>query len=131
MPFHLLPPYLFSISNVGTLIGTHYHIQGRELYSGFTALRCMFNRVGAHELASTRSASHALLFHLSEYVTFNANVNIFSRLSSEHDGDGNTCNRTSYFIMAPSSAPVQNQNPWKFSQCSVDYFTTFINKLNQ
>lgn len=29
------------------------------------------------------------------------------------------------------SRPVQNQNPWKFSTCSVNYFTTFIIKLNQ
>lgn len=101
-PFHLLPAYLFSIANV-TPINTDLHVHGRELYSYFTACRCM----------------------IVCWFFF------FSRLSAKHDGDGNTCNGTSYFIMASFSEPVQNQNPWKFSPCSVDYFTTFINKLNQ
>uniref|UniRef100_K1QQE9 ADAM family mig-17 n=1 Tax=Magallana gigas TaxID=29159 RepID=K1QQE9_MAGGI len=52
-------------------------------------------------------------------------------LSAEHDGTGNSCNSADSYIMAAVAGPVQNQNPWKFSTCSVNYFTTFINKLNQ
>lgn len=52
-------------------------------------------------------------------------------LSAQHDGVGNTCNGSDFYIMAPFSGPVQNQNPWRFSSCSVVYFTTFINKLNE
>ncbi|XP_065931588.1 uncharacterized protein [Magallana gigas] len=52
-------------------------------------------------------------------------------LSAEHDGTGNFCNSADYYIMAAVGGPVENQNPWKFSTCSVNYFTTFINKLNQ
>ncbi|XP_052722475.1 zinc metalloproteinase-disintegrin-like VLAIP-A [Crassostrea angulata] len=52
-------------------------------------------------------------------------------LGAEHDGTGNSCNRADSYIMAAVSGSVQNQNPWKFSTCSVNYFTTNINKLNQ
>lgn len=52
-------------------------------------------------------------------------------LGAGHDGFGNTCNSSDFYIMASYSTPVQNQNPWKFSSCSVNYFTTFINKLNR
>uniref|UniRef100_A0A8W8KVH0 Peptidase M12B domain-containing protein n=1 Tax=Magallana gigas TaxID=29159 RepID=A0A8W8KVH0_MAGGI len=52
-------------------------------------------------------------------------------LGAEHDGTGNSCNSADSYIMAAVSGSVQNQNPWKFSTCSVNYFTTNINKLNQ
>lgn len=52
-------------------------------------------------------------------------------LGAQHDGSGNACDSDDSYIMSAVSRPVQNQNPWKFSTCSVNYFTTFINKLNQ
>ncbi|XP_070174040.1 metalloprotease mig-17-like [Littorina saxatilis] len=47
-------------------------------------------------------------------------------LTSEHDGDGNTCTTGSY-IMKASSEPhsASNQN-FRFSACSVAYFSTFL-----
>ncbi|XP_061165279.1 A disintegrin and metalloproteinase with thrombospondin motifs 14-like [Saccostrea echinata] len=52
-------------------------------------------------------------------------------LSAKHDGSGNSCNSDDAFVMAPSTIPVDNQNPWKFSACSTYYFTNYINKLNR
>nr|XP_034302725.1 uncharacterized protein LOC117681592 isoform X2 [Crassostrea gigas] len=52
-------------------------------------------------------------------------------LGAQHDGSGNACDSDDSYIMSAVSRPVQNQNPWKFSTCSVNYFTTFINKLIQ
>nr|XP_034302728.1 uncharacterized protein LOC105320025 [Crassostrea gigas] len=100
-----------------------------------------------YDLTSDGSSSNAGLAYLSEMCADNsvsvvedqfdfrvlttAAHELGHGLSAKHDGGGNTCNGSSYFIMASFSEPVQNQNPWKFSPCSVDYFTTFINKLNQ
>lgn len=59
----------------------------------------------------------------SHYVLF--------RLGADHDGSNNACTSSDYFIMASVSAAVNNQNPWKFSTCSIDYFTAYINDLNR
>ncbi|XP_062584913.1 uncharacterized protein LOC134246545 [Saccostrea cucullata] len=45
-------------------------------------------------------------------------------LSAIHDG------ADSSYIMAASSSPPQNTNPWKFSSQSTSSFTTYINSLN-
>ncbi|XP_067664367.1 metalloprotease mig-17-like [Haliotis asinina] len=50
-------------------------------------------------------------------------------LSALHDGDSNICNGSESFIMAPSlGVPPRSQasHPWLFSNCSSDYFTTFL-----
>ncbi|XP_062584912.1 uncharacterized protein LOC134246543 [Saccostrea cucullata] len=52
-------------------------------------------------------------------------------LSAEHDGSNNACSGNDAYIMAATSVPVDNQNPWKFSICSTNYFTSFIDKLNR
>ncbi|XP_061165278.1 uncharacterized protein LOC133174219 isoform X2 [Saccostrea echinata] len=52
-------------------------------------------------------------------------------LSAAHDGINNSCNGNDAYIMAATSVPMDNQNPWKFSICSTNYFTSFINKLNR
>nr|XP_022324397.1 A disintegrin and metalloproteinase with thrombospondin motifs 6-like isoform X2 [Crassostrea virginica] len=52
-------------------------------------------------------------------------------LGADHDGSNNACTSSDYFIMASVSAAVNNQNPWKFSTCSIDYFTAYINDLNR
>nr|XP_022324371.1 location of vulva defective 1-like isoform X2 [Crassostrea virginica] len=52
-------------------------------------------------------------------------------LGAVHDGDNNTCTSADAYIMATTSIPVDNQNPWKFSICSVSYFTAYIKKLNE
>ena len=51
-----------------------------------------------------------------------------------HDGDSNNCKAVDQFIMA--SAPGQlNEanfyNPYKFSPCSIQYFKTYIQKLDE
>ncbi|XP_022324387.2 uncharacterized protein LOC111125156 [Crassostrea virginica] len=52
-------------------------------------------------------------------------------LGAEHDGLNNACASSDSYIMAAVSSPVDNRNPWKFSSCSVNYFTTYINQLNR
>ncbi|XP_071106639.1 A disintegrin and metalloproteinase with thrombospondin motifs 18-like [Haliotis cracherodii] len=50
-------------------------------------------------------------------------------LSALHDGDGNSCDGTAKFIMAPSlGIPPRSQasNPWLFSTCSIAYFRVFL-----
>ncbi|CAL1534750.1 unnamed protein product [Lymnaea stagnalis] len=52
-------------------------------------------------------------------------------MSARHDGENNTCSFNDHFIMAaiaPSSQDAVNQNPWKFSSCSAQYFTEYISK---
>lgn len=55
----------------------------------------------------------------------------FNSLSAEHDGTGNACSGSDAFIMSATSVIVDNTNPWKFSSCSTNYFTTYINLLNR
>ncbi|CAG2242521.1 unnamed protein product [Mytilus edulis] len=53
-------------------------------------------------------------------------------LGAQHDGTTNLCSSSDAYIMASSSNPQQGStatNPWKFSQCSTDYFTSRINNL--
>ncbi|CAC5419010.1 unnamed protein product [Mytilus coruscus] len=54
-------------------------------------------------------------------------------LSAMHDGDGNSCSGTDAYIIAYSNSPQQDPNkatnPWKFSTCSIDYFTSKIDTL--
>lgn len=51
-------------------------------------------------------------------------------LSAKHDGEENLCRSTDRYIMAGGSYPQTEANllnPWQFSVCSANYFTTFIN----
>ncbi|VDI33724.1 Hypothetical predicted protein, partial [Mytilus galloprovincialis] len=55
-------------------------------------------------------------------------------LSASHDGEGNGCSFGDAYIMASSSSPQTPgsaiaTNPWKFSSCSTDYFTAYIDTL--
>ncbi|XP_059142197.1 A disintegrin and metalloproteinase with thrombospondin motifs 6-like [Physella acuta] len=56
-------------------------------------------------------------------------------LSSNHDGDGNTCYSTDRYIMASSrnytETPETKLNPWKFSTCSASYFSGYVSTLLQ
>ena len=66
-------------------------------------------------MLNTTVTSHYLLF----------------RLGADHDGSNNACTSSDNFIMASVTAAGNNQNPWKFSTCSIDYFTAYINDLNR
>lgn len=55
---------------------------------------------------------------------------IGSSLSASHDGDGNGCSGNDDYIMASGVGVPDNTNPWKFSTCSINYFTTYIDSLN-
>lgn len=53
-------------------------------------------------------------------------------LGARHDMDGNTCLTFERYIMTSRfrfSSARTAQNPWKFSSCSVEYFSDFINDL--
>ncbi|XP_063412645.1 A disintegrin and metalloproteinase with thrombospondin motifs 20-like [Mytilus trossulus] len=55
-------------------------------------------------------------------------------LSASHDGEGNGCSFSDAYIMASSSSPQTPgsaiaTNPWKFSSCSTNYFTAYIDTL--
>ncbi|XP_059162424.1 A disintegrin and metalloproteinase with thrombospondin motifs like [Physella acuta] len=53
-------------------------------------------------------------------------------LSAQHDGEGNNCSVTDRYIMAGSSTTETTAtmfNPWRFSNCSISYFTTYVNSL--
>ncbi|CAG2233331.1 unnamed protein product [Mytilus edulis] len=55
-------------------------------------------------------------------------------LSASHDGEGNGCSFSDAYIMASSSSPQTPgsaiaTNPWKFSSCSSNYFTAYIDTL--
>ncbi|CAC5383740.1 unnamed protein product [Mytilus coruscus] len=55
-------------------------------------------------------------------------------LSASHDGEGNGCSFSDAYIMASSSSPQTPgsaiaTNPWKFSSCSTNYFTSYIDTL--
>ncbi|XP_055889858.1 uncharacterized protein LOC106080032 isoform X2 [Biomphalaria glabrata] len=51
-------------------------------------------------------------------------------LSAKHDGDGNDCSNSDRYIMSSgdfmTQTPETKYNPWLFSACSVNYFTTFV-----
>lgn len=52
-------------------------------------------------------------------------------LGASHDGEGNSCRKDAYFIMAATNQPsMGNPNPWRFSSCSVDYFHKTIRRLD-
>ncbi|CAC5368031.1 unnamed protein product [Mytilus coruscus] len=52
-------------------------------------------------------------------------------LGASHDGEGNSCRKDAYFIMAATNQPsMGNPNPWRFSSCSVDYFHQTIRRLD-
>ncbi|KAK0060318.1 A disintegrin and metalloproteinase with thrombospondin motifs 5, partial [Biomphalaria pfeifferi] len=53
-------------------------------------------------------------------------------LSAKHDGEENTCPWTDRYLMAPTSSwstEATSQNPWRFSNCTVDYIVTFVTKI--
>ncbi|CAG2229952.1 unnamed protein product [Mytilus edulis] len=55
-------------------------------------------------------------------------------LGASHDGDGNECSFNDSYIMASSNGPQEPgsdtaTNPWKFSSCSTNYFTNYIDTL--
>ncbi|KAK6986942.1 A disintegrin and metalloproteinase with thrombospondin motifs 7, partial [Biomphalaria glabrata] len=54
-------------------------------------------------------------------------------LSAKHDGDGNSCSKYDRYIMSSGEfreqTPETIYNPWQFSSCSVNYFTTFLTKI--
>ncbi|XP_055887584.1 uncharacterized protein LOC106068867 isoform X4 [Biomphalaria glabrata] len=54
-------------------------------------------------------------------------------LSAKHDGDGNSCSKYDRYIMSSGEfrkqTPETKYNPWQFSSCSVNYFTTFLTKI--
>ncbi|CAL1534736.1 unnamed protein product [Lymnaea stagnalis] len=50
-------------------------------------------------------------------------------LSANHDGDYNSCSSLDHYIMAWSlihDSDATKLNPWKFSICSITYFTNYI-----
>ncbi|KAI8792439.1 ADAM family mig-17, partial [Biomphalaria glabrata] len=51
-------------------------------------------------------------------------------LSAKHDGDGNDCSNSDRYIMNNGlnrkQTPETKFNPWRFSTCSVKYFTKFL-----
>nr|XP_022324380.1 A disintegrin and metalloproteinase with thrombospondin motifs 6-like isoform X7 [Crassostrea virginica] len=52
-------------------------------------------------------------------------------LGAMHDEYDNKCFKSDAYIMAPSAGVPVNTNPWKFSPCSTNEFTTYINSLNK
>ncbi|KAI8740988.1 A disintegrin and metalloproteinase with thrombospondin motifs 7, partial [Biomphalaria glabrata] len=92
---------ILGVSNTGTICRTDGSsstvVENREGYSTSTI------DTAAHELAHS--------------------------LSARHDGDNNPCNPSERYIMgAPESVkkPGNEYNPWRFSPCSVSYFTSFL-----
>ncbi|XP_055887106.1 uncharacterized protein LOC106053118 isoform X2 [Biomphalaria glabrata] len=52
-------------------------------------------------------------------------------LSAKHDGEKNACKTSDRYIMGSTHAvkkPGTEFNPWRFSSCSVTYFTRFLRK---
>jgi hypothetical protein len=50
-------------------------------------------------------------------------------LSAEHDGTSNACTAEDNFIMSPgtqTSSPGSERNAWVFSNCSINYFDTYL-----
>ncbi|XP_055888614.1 uncharacterized protein LOC106052213 isoform X4 [Biomphalaria glabrata] len=56
-------------------------------------------------------------------------------LSAKHDGDGNSCSKYDRYIMSSGEfwkqTPETKYNPWRFSSCSVNYFTTFLTEFDR
>ncbi|PVD33634.1 hypothetical protein C0Q70_04892 [Pomacea canaliculata] len=53
-------------------------------------------------------------------------------LGALHDGNGNNCSSADRYIMSTGSQlenDANKYNPWHFSNCSIQYFQNFINKL--
>ncbi|XP_055887586.1 uncharacterized protein LOC106073612 isoform X2 [Biomphalaria glabrata] len=54
-------------------------------------------------------------------------------LSAKHDGDGNSCSKFDRYIMSSGvlskQTPETKYNPWQFSSCSVNNFTTFLTEF--
>ncbi|ESN99470.1 hypothetical protein HELRODRAFT_163020 [Helobdella robusta] len=70
-----------------------------------------------------------------QYATIEtASHEIGHNLGAWHDGSNNTCGASDQFIMSPAPGSLTNQtfnNPFTFSQCSINYFRNYIAKLDQ
>jgi len=54
-------------------------------------------------------------------------------LGAYHDGQANECSSDDQYIMAKAPTTLSDSNllhPYQFSQCSIKYFRTYLNKLN-
>ena len=62
---------------------------------------------------------------------YNVSLSSILSLGAMHDEYDNKCFKSDAYIMAPSAGVPVNTNPWKFSSCSTNEFTTYINSLNK
>ncbi|ESN99471.1 hypothetical protein HELRODRAFT_163021 [Helobdella robusta] len=73
--------------------------------------------------------------NFGQYATIEtASHEIGHNLGAWHDGSDNTCGASDQFIMSPAPGSLTNQtfnNPFTFSQCSINYFRNYIAKLDQ
>ena len=73
--------------------------------------------------------------NLDIYTSLTAAHEIGHNLGAYHDGEENMCLKSDGYIMASSSPYYINKTVnvrfWKFSNCSLDYFDAFIQRLNR
>ena len=74
----------------------------------------------------------SIIYVSSSQMIFNEIQYSFS-LGALHDGENNHCQSSNRYVMATSTnktIPIEKRiNQWHFSQCSLEYFRSFISDL--
>ncbi|CAL1534764.1 unnamed protein product, partial [Lymnaea stagnalis] len=121
------------VSGAGSSAVTPY--DHAMLFTGFdlTSLSASKNNLGlayVGTLCTPEGYSTSIVEDLGGFAcVYTAAHELGHSISAQHDGDGNSCNYSDRYIMAASTAPLTEAtklNPWRFSSCSVQYFTTYI-----
>ncbi|XP_059177802.1 A disintegrin and metalloproteinase with thrombospondin motifs 6-like [Physella acuta] len=82
-------------------------------------------------MCRTDGSSTSIIEDMADYQASNTAAHELGHsLSAQHDGDKNECSGIFRYIMAASvlskETPATAYNPWQFSSCSIQYFTSFI-----
>ncbi|XP_059166544.1 A disintegrin and metalloproteinase with thrombospondin motifs like isoform X2 [Physella acuta] len=115
------------------LVSPYDHVMlfiGYDLTAGLSTSIVGLAYIGT--LCSLNGSSTSVIEDLVTYQAVDiAAHELGHSLSAKHDGDMNVCSFTERYIMASSNSeetPDTKTHPWMFSHCSVEYFTSFIEK---
>ncbi|XP_055864673.1 uncharacterized protein LOC106063331 isoform X2 [Biomphalaria glabrata] len=119
-------------------VGSYDHVMlftGYDLYALDTWYSKNYNVVGIANIGTmcrTDGTSCSVIEDRKGYSTIDtATHELGHSLSAEHDGVNNFCSFSQRYIMAASNSKETYEteyNPWRFSSCSISYFTRFLHR---